>query len=661
MGEARLAAWLEATTLPSLDPVLGVEVLAADGSLLRAFQVGNGRWRLAADAVDPFLIELLIAWEDRRFHDHAGVDWRAGARAGWQALRHRRVVSGASTLTMQVARLLEEGPTGTTAGKRRQIRLALALERQLTKPEILDLYLRLAPYGGNLEGVRAASLAWFGKEPRRLDPAEAALLVALPQSPETRRPDRFPENAKAARNRVLTRAAKLGLIPENDLPALLEAPIPRQMRPFPAHAPLLAERLRRANPGSRRIATTIDARLQIRAEQLATRATGLGPQRLSAAIVVADHRSGAILASVGTGGWAEDGRAGFVDMTRAIRSPGSTLKPFVYGLGFDDGLIRPETLIEDSPGIFGNWQPQNFDRHFRGTVTIRQALIQSLNLPVVRVAEVVGPARLVQALERGGAQVDVPGHVPGLAVVLGGAGISAEGLAQAYGALASGGRGMRLSALPDGASPLPRAMFSPEAAWQVSDILADMPPPPGAPAGRAAYKTGTSYGHRDTWAAGYDGAHVAVVWLGRPDGTPVPGMFGADLAAPVLFDLFAGLPKVPLADPPPGARWLPNTALPLPQRRFAAPGQVSNKAEKQGEPLRLSFPPEGARIELRGKPLIAKLQGGKPPYTMLVNGAPAAMRVMDRQADLGDLPPGFVRVTVIDAAGASESAMVRIE
>lgn len=661
-GEARLDAWIAATELPGLTPRTGVEVLASDSSLLRAFQVGDGRWRLAPGPVDPMLTRMLIAWEDRRFADHSGVDLRAALRAGWQALRHRRVVSGASTISMQVARLLEEGPTGTMTGKLRQIRLALALERKLDKVEILDLYLRLAPYGGNLEGVRAASLAWFGHEPVRLNPAEAALLVALPQSPEARRPDRHPAAARIARERVLARAAKAGLIAPGDLPALLADPLPDAMQPFPAHAPLLAERLRRAHPGRQRIATTIDARLQRHAELLARRAAGLGPQRLSAAIIIADHRTGAILASVGTGGWAEDERAGFVDMTQALRSPGSTLKPFVYGLGFDDGLIQPETLIEDSPAVFGNWQPQNFDRHFRGTVTIRQALIQSLNLPVVRVAEAVGPARLVQALDHAGARLEVPGAVPGLAVVLGGAGISPEGLAQAYAALARGGRGITLSAEPGAAQPLPRAMFGEAAAWAVGDILMQLPPPPGAAAGRLAWKTGTSYGNRDTWAVGYDGAHVGAVWLGRPDGTPVPGAFGADLAAPVLFDAFAALPATPLLPPPPGARRRPNAALPGPLRRFAAPGKVSAPIAARHDKLIMTFPPDGALIELHGRPLVAKLRGGVPPYTLLLDGAPVITRLTETEAVLPrPIAAGFARLTVIDATGESQSADLRIE
>ena len=430
----RLDDWVDATVLPRLDVPVGIEVAARDGSLLRAFQVADGRWRLDAGPVDPLFLDMLVLWEDRRFAGHAGIDGRALLRAGWQALRHGRVVSGGSTLTMQVARLIEGGPTGQWAGKLRQMRLALALERRLEKPEIMGVYLRLAPYGANVEGIRAASLQWFGKEPRRLSPAQAALLVALPQSPETRRPDRFPLAAKQARDRVLARAMRAGLISGADGRAAMAEPVPRLRRAFPALAPLLAARLMREHPGALRIETTIDPRLQRRAEALASRAVQGAGRRLSAAVVLADHRTGEILAEVGAADWTDSASAGFVDMARAWRSPGSTLKPFVYGLAFDDGLAHPETLIEDRPTVFGRWQPQNFDHHFRGTVSLRNALIWSLNIPVVTLAEAVGPNRIAQALHRGGVELRLPGEAPGLAVVLGGAGVTPEGLAQGYAA-----------------------------------------------------------------------------------------------------------------------------------------------------------------------------------------------------------------------------------
>lgn len=657
----RFDRWVAQTELPRLDVAVGVEVVARDGSLLRAFQVDDGRWRLDAGPVDPLLLDMLMLWEDRRFQRHAGVDMRAMVRAVAQAARHGRVVSGGSTLTMQVARLLEAGPTGQWAGKMRQIRVALALERHLDKREIIDLYLRLAPYGANVEGIRAASLQWFGKEPRRLSPAQAALLVALPQSPETRRPDRFPIAAKAARDRVLARAASAGLISARDAHDAMAEPVPRMRRPFPALAPLLALRLMRENAGAARIETTIDPRLQRRAETLASRAVQGAGRKLSAAIVLADYRSGEILAEVGAADWTDGGSAGYVDMARAWRSPGSTLKPFVYGLAFDAGLAHPETLIEDRPTAFGRWQPQNFDHQFRGTVSLRNALIWSLNIPVVKLAEAVGPNRIVQALERGGIEARLPGGAPGLAITLGGTGTTLEGLAQGYGALARGGRGIRFSALPGGAEPMRSAMFGPVAAWQVGDILAQNPAPHGARGRPMAYKTGTSYGHRDALAVGFDGAHVGAVWLGRPDGTPVPGAFGGDLAAPVLFDLFDAMPAIALPPPPPQTLTLPNSALPLPLRRFAPPGRASAVAANPTNPdaLRLTYPPDGAAIASDGR-LIAKARGGRGPWTFLMNGAPIAIGMTQPQAELPNPGPGFAQLTVLDADGASASAAIRL-
>ena len=385
-GDRRLADWRE--------PQLGAVALDRNGALLRVFPVDAGRWRMdvALADVDPRFLTMLLAWEDRRFERHSGIDWLAIGRAAWQSVRHGRIVSGGSTLTMQVARMVRRLPTGSMTAKLEQAVVALALERRLGKDRILDLYLRLAPYGGNTEGVRAASLMWFGKEPRRLTPAESALLVALPQSPETRRPDLPQARAAAqiARDRVIDRALSLGIIDAEAAETARATPLPRHRRSFPAHAALLADRLRRENPGASRIETTIDPRLQRRAESLASRAVRGAGRGLSAAVVLADHRSGAILAEVGAADWTDGASAGFVDMARAWRSPGSTLKPFVYGLAFDDGLAHPETLIEDRPTAFGRWQPQNFDHHFRGTVSLRNALVWSLNIPVVKLAEALG-------------------------------------------------------------------------------------------------------------------------------------------------------------------------------------------------------------------------------------------------------------------------------
>ncbi|MDE3029742.1 MAG: penicillin-binding protein 1C, partial [Paracoccaceae bacterium] len=451
LGRDRFDAWVDATVLPPLAPATSVEVLARDGSLLRAFTVGNGMWRLAVDPsqVDPNYLKLLLAYEDRRFYSHDGVDLHALVRAAFQAVTEGRIVSGGSTLTMQVARLLEDSGTGRIAGKIRQIRLALALERHLTKAQILGLYLQIAPFGGNLEGVRAATLVYFGKEPRRLTTAEAALLVALPQSPEVRRPDRDLAAATAARGRVLDRLQAQGVLSVGAVVAAKSEAVPSTRRPVPMLAAHLTDRLRLAAPSVGTFRTTIDADLQARLEALAADAVAQGGNRLQVAIVVADHRSGDILASAGSSAYENGQRRGFVDMTQALRSPGSTLKPLIYGLAFDEGLAHPETLIDDKPVDFNGYAPQNFDHQFRGTIRLREALQLSLNIPAVLLTDAIGPSNLMAALEHAGVHAVVPGGKPGLAVALGGVGVTLQDLVQLYAAIARGGVALPLTADSD--------------------------------------------------------------------------------------------------------------------------------------------------------------------------------------------------------------------
>ncbi|WP_444453374.1 penicillin-binding protein 1C [Rhodobacter capsulatus] len=655
-----LDRWVSTAPLPPLAVEVGTEVLARDGTILRAFPVADGRWRLAPGPVDPAYLEDLVAYEDGRFYRHSGVDGFAVLRAGAQMLWNGHVVSGASTLTMQVARLLEDGTTGRLDGKLRQARLALALERHLTKPQILDLYLRLAPFGGNVEGLRAASLAWFGKEPRRLSPAEAALLIALPQSPESRRPDRFPQGGQGGARPGSGSSGRQGGARGRCRPR-------RQGRADPDPAARLSRAcpasdrtaLRRRAPRGARIETTIEPSLQRAAEALAARAVSGQAWQVSVALLVADHRTGEILASVGGAAWTDAKRAGFVDLTQALRSPGSTLKPFVYALAFDDGLAHPETLIEDRPVAFGPWRPQNFDRSFRGTLPVRQALSLSLNIPVVSLTEALGPERLLSALRKAGAKVLLPNDAPpGLAVSLGGLGISLQDLVQAYAALARLGHPLRLSAEAGKAGPRDGQLFGPVAAWQVTDILSRIPPPPGAAPNRIAFKTGTSYGHRDALAVGFDGAHVAGVWMGRADGTPVPGAFGGELAAPVLFELFGriGETRAPLPPPPPATLILPNARLPQPLQRFR-PRDAAFETVVEGAP-EVTFPPEGAEIETAGQGLTVKLRGGQPPFTWLANGAPLLVGSRTRETVLALTGPGFVSLTVLDAKGRSDHRQI---
>ncbi|WP_210528242.1 penicillin-binding protein 1C [Rubellimicrobium arenae] len=653
-GRDALDAWVDATVLPPLVAAQSPEVVDRNGRLLRAYTVADGRWRMGVsiDAVDRRYLDMLVRYEDRRFWNHHGVDGWAFLRAAGQAVVSGGVVSGGSTLTMQVARLLEESGTGRWMGKIRQIRVALALERRLTKAQILELYLERAPFGGNLEGVRAASLAWFGKPPTRLTPAEAALLVAIPQAPESRRPDRHPDVAHVARDRVLARMARDGILPAEEADAATTEPVPDRRIPFPLLAAHAADRARAVHPLAQEVRLTIDASLQARLEELAAQAVRDQGDRLQVAILVADHATGDILASVGSSGFTDDARRGFVDMTEARRSPGSTLKPLIYGLAFDRGLLHPETLIADRPTDFGGWRPQNFDGLYRGDVRVRQALQLSLNVPAVKVLEAVGPAHLMAGLRQTGAHPVLPnasGDSPGLAIALGGMGLSLRDLTGLYAAIARGGLSVDLRIDPGQAAPHSATrVLGDVAAWELADILRDTPRPRGVRGEGIAFKTGTSYGHHDAWAMGFDGRHVVGVWMGRADGTSVPGAFGADLAAPVLFATFERLGRVtPLPPAPPATLMVGNDALPAPLRRFRGDEDVGTDG-----PM-LAFPPDGAIIE--GQSVTARITGGLAPFTWLANGRPAGSS-RSRELALDDLGEGFSRVTVVDANGRAASA-----
>jgi penicillin-binding protein 1C len=667
-------------------------VLDRDGRLLRAFTTASGRWRLPVTAqnVDPRFVAMLLAYEDRRFQSHHGVDYPALGRAAVQWITSGHIVSGGSTLTMQVARLLTRSQSAahnppladdeasppqhedkSVSAKWRQIVHAWEIEQHASKAQVLDLYLALAPYGGNLEGIRAASLAYFGKEPKRLSVAEAALLVALPQSPETRRPDHFAEAARGARDKVLARAVEAHVITVAEQNFARAEPLPKQRRAFPVLAPQAAEEATRANPDARTIKLTIDGKLQASLETLAhDGALRLGP-KLSAAILVIDNATGSVLAHVGTADYLAQERAGAIDMTKAVRSPGSALKPFIYALAFENGIAHPETVLDDRPSRYGLYAPQNFDLSYQGAVTARRALQLSLNVPAIELLAEVGPARLLARLRNAGATIALSADAPpGLAIGLGGLGISLTDLARLYAGLARGGS---VPDLIENSADLKEQdlnahrIAEPVAAWYVADILRGAPPPLNAPSGRIAFKTGTSYGFRDAFAVGFDKAYTIAVWLGRPDNGAVPGLVGRQSAAPILFDAFARLGDDYAFPAAPRNALISTTSLlppPLRQLRKDVPKAVSAAIA----PLKIAYPPDGARVDLgltkdqgSGSALALKAQGGVPPLTWIVNGAPLGAPDPRRQSAWTPDGAGFARVSVIDAKGASDSVLVRLE
>ena len=652
---------------------ISMTIVDRNGKLLRAYAMADGRWRLPVDAktgVDPGYLKLLLAYEDRRFRSHAGVDPLALGRAAFQLVTRGHIVSGGSTITMQLARLMEPRRERSVYAKLRQMVRALEIERQLNKDQILDLYLALAPFGGNLEGVRAASIAYFGKEPKRLSSAESALLVALPQSPETRRLDRYPDAARAARDRVLDHMVEDGRVPEEDAVQAKATPVPRLRKPMPILAPHSADQAIATVKDAPVIALTLDSSLQKVLEALARdRAVALGPN-ISVAMIAVDNESGDVLARIGSPDYFDDRRAGQVDMTRAVRSPGSTLKPFIYGLAFEDGFVHTESLIDDRPIRFGSYAPENFDMTFQGTVSARKALQLSLNVPAIALLDRVGASRLSSRLKQAGANLVLPkDEAPGLAMGLGGVGVTLQDLVQLYSGLARLGttRPLReiVSAKDDQRDPL--RLMDQVAAWQVGNVLIGTPPPENAAHNRIAFKTGTSYGYRDAWSVGFDGRITIGVWVGRPDGAPVPGLVGRTAAAPILFDAFARTGKLPAAlpKPPKGTLLASNAKLPLPLRRFRPVGELVRAGGEQAP--HIQFPLNGSRIDVDrsgGAELAAmpvKIAGGVLPLTMLVNGV-AVGEIDSRRQRLVDPPgPGFARLTVIDAMGAADTVVIRIQ
>ncbi|QRM46418.1 penicillin-binding protein 1C [Rhizobium sp. BG4] len=660
---------------PPLDAArqVSAEVLDADGQLLRAFATPEGRWRLKTDVsdVDPQFLRMLVAYEDRRFYDHHGIDALAIGRAALQLVTSGRIVSGASTLSMQVARLIEPRSGRSLSAKLLQVARAIQIERRLSKEQILDLYLTHAPYGGNLEGVRAASLAYFGKEPKRLTVAQAALLVALPQLPEKRRPDRNLAAAEAARKRVLERVAVADAVGDGEAGRAEATLVPARRIKLPALAAHVAEAALRKAPKEREHKTTLKKQVQEGLELTARNAAmRLGP-KLSIAMVMADARSGEIVGEVGSADYFDASRSGWIDMTRISRSPGSTLKPFIYGLAFEQGLVSQETIIEDRPSDFFGYRPRNFDMSYQGDVTIREALQLSLNVPAVKLLDAVNPTRLMVRFRRAEVHPSLPpNETPGLAIGLGGVGVTLKDLVQLYTALANKGQPVRIG---DGVTGMPgkidgEPLLEPVAVWNIADILSGVIPPAGAPQRGIAYKTGTSYGYRDAWSVGYDGRYVLGVWVGRPDNGAVPGLTGYGTAAPILFEAFtkSGIATTPLPRPPSGAVRIAKADLPVSQRRFAlnASGLLVNSIRESAP--QIVYPPEGAHVDLGARngqlsPLMLKLQGGRAPFRWLANGKP--LPDLSRRRTNQWLPDGagYSKLTVIDAMGRAASVGIFVD
>jgi len=532
-------------------------VVARDGTPLRTYPSRDGIWRypVTPDQVSPYYLDTLLGYEDQWFYWHPGVNPVALVRSAWQWLTHGRIVSGGSTLTMQVARLLDPElagkPSRLLSVKLQQMARALQLEWHYSKDEILSLYLTHAPMGGIVEGVEMASRMWLGKPAVDISPAEAALLTALPQAPSRLRPDRYSQAAQIARDKVLDRMVSLGVwSPEEVADAKIENVLAPPLRARWL-APLAAQRLQSSQGKDRPsiIPSTLDTDIQTIAEHMLLDRIGALPPKVSMAVLVMDNDSLEIKAYAGSADFSDNSRYAHVDMVRGVRSPGSTLKPFLYAQALEEGLIHSESMLMDAPLSFGGYAPGNFQAAFSGPVSVSQALQRSLNVPSVDVLDRIGPTRFAAMMLKGGVQLRLPaGAQPNLSLILGGGGTNLEELVGAYRAFARGGMAGQPRLTPEQPRVESR-MMSPGAAWIVRDILegGGHPDRPLDQMGRRlAWKTGTSFGFRDAWAVGVTDSWTIGVWVGRPDGTPNPGFFGANVAAPLLADLVAALPQAPL-------------------------------------------------------------------------------------------------------------------
>jgi len=605
------------------------------------------KWRFKPniEKIDPLYIKMLINFEDKRFKSHHGVDIQAMFRASYQLVSRGHIVSGASTLTMQVARLLEP-KNRTLSSKIVEIIRALQLEYHYTKEEILNIYLTLAPYGGNIEGIEAASWYYFGKHPYALSASEAALLVALPKNPESYRPDKHPKRAKRARDRVLKRAYKAGILSDFLYKQALKEPINTRVYKFPRLAPHLALKLLN-NSQKLTIDTTIDGTLQKQLELWAKERGKSLPSGTSMALLIVENSNSKVRAYLGSWNMFNKEISGYIDMTKAIRSPGSALKPFIYALGFEQHIIHPQTIILDKEVTFGNYHPHNYSRRYHGQVTISEALINSLNIPAVKVLYRVGAGEFIDRLQKVVGKVDIPKNSATLPIALGGLGINLWQLIQAYVTLANGGSSRSLTLLKS-SKQKKLSLVNPNSAKKVTAILRQLPPPNNYRdrADKIAYKTGTSYGYRDFWSMGYSKNYTIGVWVGRADNQPVIKLSAREIATPIMFEAFS------ITDAIKGLKqwsWSSNFI------KEQAPKVLKyfDKELKSKDKLKFLYPKKGARYQSASCHKVTveiAIDNGKEPYFFYIDNKPKPTSSKKLNLKLG---VGAHTITVLDNNGES--------
>jgi len=622
-------------------------VVAEDGAWLFTTLNKEDKWRFATDSrrLDPLYLKMLLNFEDKRFYSHFGVDFLALMRASWQLLLNGRITSGGSTITMQLARLLEPKER-TLPSKIFEIFRAIELEMHYPKREILEAYLTLTPYGGNIEGVISASMHYFGKLPTALSASEAAILVALPQSPEHNRPDRHPKWTKLARNKVLKRSYDAGIISQRVYQEALLTPIKKQGFPFPRYAPHLSLQLLKTQK-NREIKTILNLALQVAVEKWAKVAAKELPKDATIATLIVRNRDSAIISYLGSYDLFNRQNSGYIDMLRALRSPGSVLKPFIYGLGFEKHIIDTNTIINDQEIQIANYRPHNYSKKFHGEVTIAKALQNSYNIPAVKVLQAVGAREFTQRLSSVAGKIAIPQSQATLPIALGGFGITPLQVAGLYTLLANGGSGYRLHTLKS--APLgKKELLSPQAARKVTNILRQMQPPNGYtnPFYTIAYKTGTSYGYRDFWTVAYTKEYTVLVWVGKANNTPLFRLAAREVAAPMAFALHQILQSIL---PHKSWNFAPNTTTalsPPPLLQY-----FDKMAQKTTQKFNFIYPKEGTRYlsaSCQDVAVDVAIKGGKKPYSWYLDSIP--IEIANQKTTL-HLKQGAHTLTIIDNSG----------
>ena len=538
-----------------VNPRYSTLISAADGTILHAFLNPEDKWRLYTELpeITPILRKTFLFKEDKYFYYHLGFNPVAMARAFVRNLATGRCTSGASTITMQVVRLLEPRQR-TYTNKIVELFRALQLELHYSKDEILQLYLNLIPYGSNVEGIKSASLLYFGKPPQLLSLAEITTLTIIPNRPSSLRLGKKNALVVQARNKWLARFKAAQLFDNQTIEDATREPLDAYRRAAPVLAPHLSLRLKKELPNQAIIRTSLRPKSQATVEQLVKNYVN----RLhnmdihNAAVLVVNNQTMAVEAYVGSADFQNPYDGGQVDGVRAVRSPGSALKPLIYGLAFDKGLITPKTALNDVPTNFGGFEPENFDRKFNGKVTVEFALANSLNIPAVKVLQTLTPAVLTQKLKQADFKtIKKQGSGLGLSMALGGCGVTLEELTRLFAAFANGGKLQPLRLTTEGGllqkqnSDGNSELLSPEATFLITNILTQITRP-DLPNNfdntyrlpRIAWKTGTSYGKKDAWSIGYNKKYTVGVWVGNFSGQGVPELSGADIATPLLFTIF---------------------------------------------------------------------------------------------------------------------------